>query len=93
MKKVLAVFICCLFIFSIIQLPVSARSGKLDENIAAETRALAVETEAEAVACARRKKGIQARPRRLRNSASRIGHAPLQGKDEDEGLPSPGKRI
>ena len=49
MKKALAFLISCLFVFSIIWLPTSARSGKLDEEIATETRALAVETEAEGV--------------------------------------------
>ena len=47
MKKLLAVLLACALLLSAVPLYASAKSGKLDEALAAETRALAVEIEAE----------------------------------------------
>ncbi|MBR5409581.1 MAG: glycoside hydrolase family 3 protein [Clostridia bacterium] len=49
MKKSLAVILTCVMMLSALPLYASARSGHLDENIAADTRALAVEIETEGV--------------------------------------------
>ena len=49
MKKLLAVLLACALLLSAVPLYASAKSGKLDEALAAETRALAVEIEAEGV--------------------------------------------
>ncbi|MCR5783520.1 MAG: glycoside hydrolase family 3 C-terminal domain-containing protein, partial [Clostridia bacterium] len=49
MKKSLAVIMICILIISSLSLCVSARSGSIDDDIAAETRALAVEVESEGV--------------------------------------------
>ncbi|MBR5422883.1 MAG: glycoside hydrolase family 3 protein [Clostridia bacterium] len=49
MKKLLAVLLACALLLSAVPQYASAKSGKLDEALAAETRALAVEIEAEGV--------------------------------------------
>ena len=49
MKKLLVVLLTCALLLPAIPLYAAARSGSLDETIAAETRALAVEIEAEGV--------------------------------------------
>ena len=47
MKRTLAVILACALLTSVLPLTAAARSGKLDETLAAETRALAVEIETE----------------------------------------------
>lgn len=47
MKKSIAVILAFTLLMTICALPAAARSGRLDDAVAAETRALAVETEAE----------------------------------------------
>ena len=47
MKKTIAVILTCAMLFSALSLEAAARSGQLDEALAAETRALAVEIESE----------------------------------------------
>ncbi|MBQ6067463.1 MAG: glycoside hydrolase family 3 protein [Clostridia bacterium] len=49
MKKHIAVILAVCLLFAALPLSAAARSGKLDEDIAAETRALAVEIESEGV--------------------------------------------
>ena len=49
MKKTVAVVLTCLLLLGLLPLTAAARSGKLDTGIAADTRAIAVEIEAEGV--------------------------------------------
>ena len=96
MKKSIAVFLACALAFAALPLFAAAKSGNLSENIAAETRALAVEIESEGVVLLKNTDGalpLKNKPvnvfARARHGAARVRKTAVQSKNAYKGVSAP----